>query len=209
MSQRELAGKIGVSHGTIHYILAGDVPRKITTLKKLASYFHTSVEKLCDDSGSLSVNEAQAPYGRAAQHLAVLATKAGRAQVRHLSRRAIELLRAQLRRAGKNLWLYPNQTGTGPIDYANFRKRVWIPACEAAGVTNARWHDWRHTFASDLTRAGHSDRTVAHLLGHTSTQMVVRYAHLRSPDLRQAVETVANRWPTAPRKPRGKNRVTR
>ena len=39
-------------------------------------------------------------------------------------------------------WLYPNQAGTGPIHYANFRKRVWLPACEAAGVTNAHWNDW-------------------------------------------------------------------
>jgi site-specific recombinase XerD len=125
-------------------------------------------------------------------------TKAGRPQVRLLNARARALCRAQLRRAGGSRWLYPNQAGTGPVDYANFRKRIWLPACLAAGVTNARWNDWRHTFASDLTMAGHSDRTVATLLGHTSTQMVARYAHLAPSHLRRAVEdvTMANQPPT-------------
>lgn len=125
-------------------------------------------------------------------------TKAGRPQVRLLNVRARALCLAQLRRAGRARWLYPNQTGTGPIDYANFRKRIWLPACLAAGVTNGRWNDWRHTFASDLTMAGHSDRTVAQLLGHTSTQMVARYAHLAPSHLRRAVEDIkmANQPPT-------------
>jgi site-specific recombinase XerD len=131
-------------------------------------------------------------------YLALPMTKAGRPQVRLLNVRARALCRAQVRRSGGSRWLYPNHAGTGPIDYANFRKRIWLPACLAAGVTNARWNDWRHTFASDLTMAGHSDRTVAHLLGHTSTQMVARYAHLAPSHLRRAVEDVhmANQPPT-------------
>ncbi len=124
-------------------------------------------------------------------------TKAGRPQIRLVSRRARQLLAQQIARHRNSRWLYPNQTATGPIDYANFRKRIWLPACLAAGATNARWNDWRHTFASDLTMAGHSDRTVAHLLGHTSTQMVARYAHLSEPHLREAVEAMANKWPTS------------
>lgn len=129
-------------------------------------------------------------------------TKAGRPQIRLVSRRARQLLAQQIARHRTSRWLYPNAGDTGPIDYANFRKRIWLPACLAAGATNARWNDWRHTFASDLTMAGHSDRTVAHLLGHTSTQMVARYAHLSEPHLREAVEHMANKWPTSrPAKP--------
>lgn len=114
-------------------------------------------------------------------------TKAGKPQVRLLNKRAREICRRQLARS-RSRWLYPNQTGTGPIDYANFRKRVWNPACMAAGIENARWNDWRHTFASDLTMQGHSDRTVADLLGHGSTQMVRRYAHLAPSHRREAIE---------------------
>lgn len=116
-------------------------------------------------------------------------TKAGRPQARILNARAIELLRAQLARH-TTPWIYPNKGETGPIDQSYFLRYVWIPARKAAGVANARWNDWRHTFASDLTMAGHSDRTVAQLMGHTSTQMVARYAHLADAHLRNAVETV-------------------
>jgi site-specific recombinase XerD len=140
-------------------------------------------------------------------------TKAGRPQARMLNARAVELLRAQLARH-TTPWVYPNVGQYGPIDQSYFTRYIWIPARKEAGVGNARWNDWRHTFASDLTMAGHSDRTVATLLGHTSTQMVARYAHLADAHLRQAVESLAappvgnpgqklaNSPPTKPKKPR-------
>jgi site-specific recombinase XerD len=130
-----------------------------------------------------------------------------------LNARAVELLRAQLARH-TTPWVYPNVGQYGPIDQSYFTRYIWIPARKEAGVGNARWNDWRHTFASDLTMAGHSDRTVATLLGHTSTQMVARYAHLADAHLRQAVESLAappvgnpgqklaNSPPTKPKKPR-------
>lgn len=133
-------------------------------------------------------------------------TKAGRPQARLLNQRARAIISAQLSRHPHD-WLYPNAIGSGPMNPANFRMRVWKPACEAAGVANARWNDWRHTFASDLTMAGHSDRTVAALLGHTSTQMVKRYAHLADAHLRAAIETVSIPCPSSadPKKQKPRN----
>lgn len=132
-------------------------------------------------------------------------TKAGRPQARLLNARAKELFAKQLARH-RLPWVYPNISKTGPIDHSYFIRYVWKPAREAAGVTNARWNDWRHTFASDLTMAGHSDRTVSQLLGHTNTSMVKRYAHLADAHLRNAVESVgqpmANATPPKPTKPR-------
>ena len=125
-------------------------------------------------------------------------SKAGRPQARLLNQRAQEIIKNQLARH-QSEFLYPNSIGTNPIENNNFRSRHWKPACEAAGVTNAKWNDWRHTFASDLTMAGHSDRTVAALLGHTTTAMVQRYAHLADAHLRAAVETVSNKRPTPPK----------
>lgn len=128
-------------------------------------------------------------------------TKAGRPQARLLNARAVELLRNQLARHQQH-WVYPNKGNTGPIDHSYFIRYVWKPAREAAGITNARWSDWRHTFASDLTMAGHSDRTVSQLLGHTNTSMVKRYAHLADAHLRNAVESLGHKIANSP--PTGK-----
>ena len=120
--------------------------------------------------------------------------KGGTPQARLLSRRAQELIRRQLARHD-SAFLYPSEHGKTPLDYSNWRKRHWAPACKAAKIKDAKWNDWRHTFASDLTMAGHSDRTVADLMGHRSTAMVQRYAHLSSRHLRHAIEGLANPQP--------------
>lgn len=117
-------------------------------------------------------------------------TKAGAPQARFLGRRGVELVRRQLARAKHPRWLYPNTARTRPVQYRSWYRWVWKKATTKAGLTNAHWHDWRHTFASDLTARGHSDRTVAALLGHTSTQMVKRYAHLAPSHLKEAVNSL-------------------
>jgi len=124
-------------------------------------------------------------------YLELYTTKAGQPQIRLLNTRAVALLRKQLDRHRGTDWVYPSNTGRHHIDHSEFLRSIWIPARKAASVANARWNDWRHTFASDLTMAGHSDRTVADLLGHTTTQMVKRYAHLTAAHLREAVESVS------------------
>lgn len=66
--------------------------------------------------------------------------------------------------------------------------RHFVPALEAAGIENFRWHDLRHTFASRLAMAGETIQTIAELLGHSSIQMAQRYAHLSPGHLRAAVQ---------------------
>lgn len=63
----------------------------------------------------------------------------------------------------------------GPINLDNFRRRVWAPAVEAAGVaTPARLYDLRSTFASDALAAGVSVFELARLMG-TSVRMIERH----------------------------------
>ena len=60
-----------------------------------------------------------------------------------------------------------------------FRRRVWTPAVEAAGVAPLRLHDLRHTAVALWIAAGASPVEVATRAGHTSTVTVLdRYGHL-------------------------------
>lgn len=65
--------------------------------------------------------------------------------------------------------------------------------CRRAGVPRVSWKDLRHTFATDLTRAGVPLNVVSRLLGHTTLQMTMRYAHVPEEAMYDAVELLANR----------------
>jgi integrase len=70
------------------------------------------------------------------------------------------------------------ETSGVPIDYSNWRRRSWVTALTAAGITDVTIHDLRHTYASWLIQDGVSLEKVGQLLGHVSPLTTRRYAHL-------------------------------
>ncbi len=59
-----------------------------------------------------------------------------------------------------------------------FRRMVWRPACEAAGLTDLpRFHDLRHSHASWLLAGGADLQVVKERLGHGSIMTTQRYLH--------------------------------
>lgn len=61
---------------------------------------------------------------------------------------------------------------------------AWRKALRVAGVSNFRWHDLRHTWASWLAQGGASQFVLKQLGGWSSDAMPARYAHMNIEHLR-------------------------
>ncbi|SRR5579883_173988 len=66
-------------------------------------------------------------------------------------------------------------------------------ATRAAGVDGTRFHDLRHTAATQLRRLGRDLQVVQQLLGHKSIRMTMRYSHVHPTELRQAVNSLGRK----------------
>ena len=88
-------------------------------------------------------------------------------------------------------------SGGGHLRRQNWRRRVWIPALERAGVPYFRSYDLRHTCATLLLYEGRTLNEVAEHLGHADPGFTARtYAHVmrdttreRRVPLAQAIRT--------------------
>jgi len=96
----------------------------------------------------------------------------------------------QENRYGEKLLMWPWGVKIGKVTvYDAFKK-----ASKAAGITNFRFHDLRHTFASHLVMAGVDLVTVKDLLGHKTLAMTNRYTHLAQEHKAQAVAKLTERF---------------
>ncbi|MBI2988094.1 MAG: site-specific integrase [Deltaproteobacteria bacterium] len=95
----------------------------------------------------------------------------------------------QENRYGELLLMWPWGDPIGKVTvYDAFKK-----ACSTAGISDFRFHDLRHTFASHLVMAGVDLVTVKELLGHKTINMTNRYTHLAQEHKAQAVAKLGER----------------
>lgn len=76
-----------------------------------------------------------------------------------------------------------------PVTRAN--NHAWRKAVKRAGLTDLRWHDLRHTWASWHVQAGTPLAVLKELGGWASLTMVLRYAHLATEHLADHADRIA------------------
>ena len=106
-----------------------------------------------------------------------------------LNSEAIAVLRDWMMRTGRRTGpVFPSRKGAS---LGHFRKS-WASLVEQAEIENFRFHDLRHHAASRMVMGGVDLYSVARVLGHSSTIMTQRYAHLAPEHLQRAVEVLVH-----------------
>jgi integrase len=85
---------------------------------------------------------------------------------------AVEVLEGQRGKHSECVFTYEGN----PVRYVN--TKAWRNALKRAGITDFRWHDLRHTWASWLIQNGTPLYDLQEMGGWKSAAMVRRYAHL-------------------------------
>lgn len=73
----------------------------------------------------------------------------------------------------------------------NFEKR-WRAAVKAAAITDLRFHDLRHTFASWARQSGADLADLKEGMGHSDISMTLRYAHIKPDSTETAFDRVSD-----------------
>ena len=120
------------------------------------------------------------------QSIAILRdTKNGDPRILPLPKVAVAELKPR-REVGNGLVFPSRRIPRKPFE---FRKQ-WTKALDDAGIKDFRFHDLRHSAASDLVLGGATLHEAAEVLGHRSVATTKRYAHLSTGHKAELVERV-------------------
>ncbi len=92
-----------------------------------------------------------------------------------------------LSRSDKSVYVFTDPRTGNPYKSV---KKSFSTALKKAGISDFRFHDLRHCFASHLVMNGIDLTSVKELLGHKSLTMTMRYAHLAPGHKRKAVNVL-------------------
>jgi len=109
--------------------------------------------------------------------------KSGQSRHVPLNEEALSVLQRWKHQQPDSHYVFPGQNGKPLTDI----KKSWGSVLTRAKITNFRFHDLRHHFASQLVMAGVDLNTIRELLGHRDYSSTLRYAHLAPRFLAEAV----------------------
>ena len=109
----------------------------------------------------------------------------------HLSRRGLTVLDVEA-------YVFCMPEG-GPLDYAHWRVRYWLPATRAVGLPWLTFHDLRRANATALVTAGIDLKTAQTRLGHSDPRLTLAvYAQATTAADRDAADRVAALFQATP-----------
>ncbi len=98
----------------------------------------------------------------------------------------------QVRKNPQSPYIFCNEEGNPRQDI----RKSFSTALKNSGIKGFRFHDLRHTFASQLVMSGANLNTVRELLGHKDITMTLRYSHLAPSYKQQAVDILGKKVET-------------
>jgi len=122
-------------------------------------------------------------------YITILNSKSGEKREIPISPTLTKTLRNVIRYIGSEYVLNGKYGGAVRDIRGSFKK-----ALSRAGITDFRFHDLRHTFASHLVMNGTDLKTVQELLGHKTIEMTLRYSHLSPDHKRKAIQNIDTIW---------------
>ena len=107
---------------------------------------------------------------------------------------AEHLPRRDLTAAHPDAFVFVGRDGL-PLDYNNWRGRVWLPGCRRAGLDGVGFHDLRRAAATALVAGGVDVKTAQVRLGHSDSRLTLDvYAQATNAGDRAAAKIVGDHF---------------
>ncbi len=116
-------------------------------------------------------------------HIELLQTKSGKKRIINMNQRVVDAL-IGVRKHPKSQYVFCKRDGQPLKDI----RSIFFLVLKKAGITEFRFHDLRHTFASQLAMKGVDIITIKELLGHADMKTTMIYAHLSKNHKQRAVD---------------------
>ena len=110
-------------------------------------------------------------------------SKNGRSRKLPMNSEVLRVLAGLQRNGGE--FIFSKERSSGPLRSV---RTAFLNALKKAKIANVRFHDLRHTFATNLVMNGVDLVTVKEILGHSEIAMTVRYSHPSDTRKMDAVE---------------------
>jgi integrase len=117
-------------------------------------------------------------------------SKTENSSILYMTDRLLSRFKSRFKHRRSDEYIFTNKKGTSHRNHTTIAIRK---AFDRAGLKDVRVHDLRHTAASRLVQNGLSLLEVSKILGHSTIQMTMRYAHLEQSETAKKMRDVLNK----------------